>query len=146
MVNRLRAFLLTMASMLGNKKPAQSSPQSSGQWGEAQALHHLESRGYTIIATNYRKRYGEIDIIARDGATLVFIEVKYRRHSGYGTGLEAVDRRKQLRLCRVAAEYLQSHQQGDSNARFDVIAVAPAADGAGAVIDHIENAFDFLLE
>lgn len=132
--------------MFRKSSPPQSSSQSSGQWGEAQALHHLRGRGYAIIATNYRKRYGEIDIIARDGDTLVFIEVKYRRHAGYGSGLEAVDLRKQQRLCRVAAEYLQSHHQGDGNARFDVIAVSPRADGVGAMIDHIENAFDFFFE
>lgn len=132
--------------MFRKNVPPHTSTQSSGQWGEAQALQHLRGRGYTIIATNYRKRYGEIDIIARDGVTLVFIEVKYRRHAGYGTGLEAVDRRKQQRLCRVAAEYLQSHQQGECNARFDVVAVSPGPEGAGAMIDHIENAFDFLLE
>ncbi len=132
--------------MFRKSSPAQSTTRSSGQWGEAQAIKHLRTQGYTIIETNYRQRYGEIDIIARNDNTLVFVEVKYRRHAGYGTGLEAVDLRKQQRLCRVAAHYLQSHQLGDCNARFDVIAVSPGADGAGAMIDHIENAFDFLFE
>lgn len=146
MVSRLRAFVLSMASMFRKNSPPAPTTQSSGQWGESQALHYLRTKGYTIIATNYRKRYGEIDIIARDGDTLVFIEVKYRRHAGYGSGLEAVDGRKQQRLCRVAAEYLQTHHKADCNARFDVIAVSPQANGGGAMIDHIENAFDFLFE
>lgn len=130
--------------MFWKRSPRHSSPQTSGQWGEAQALHHLRAQGFAIIATNYRKRCGEIDIIARDGDTLVFIEVKYRSHSAFGSPLEAVDGRKQQRLCRVAAEYLQSHRQGECNARFDVIAVTPRQDGEGAVIEHIVNAFDFV--
>ena len=132
--------------MFQKKSPQHPSSQSSGERGESLALHHLRGKGYAIIETNYRKRYGEIDIIARDRDTLVFIEVKYRRHGGFGTGLEAVDGRKQQRLCRVAAEYLQSHHQGECNARFDVIAVSPKPDGSGAMIEHIENAFDFFFE
>lgn len=128
------------------KRPSRQSPQTRGQWGEAQALQHLRQRGYAILATNYRKRFGEVDIIARDGDTLVFIEVKYRSHGGFGSPLEAVDGRKQQRLCRVAAEYLQSHRLGEHSARFDVIAVSPGREGEGAVIDHIANAFDFLSE
>lgn len=126
-------------------KQLNSSPQSTGQWGETQAVKHLTRLGYTIVATNYRKRYGEIDIIAQQGETLVFIEVKCRQGRSFGSPLEAVDQRKQQRICRVAAEYLQSHHGGDRTARFDVIAVQPAAGRPEAVIDHIENAFDFCL-
>ena len=132
--------------MFRKNSPSQPTTRTRGQWGEAQALLHLRARGYTIIETNYRQRYGEIDIIACDNSTLVCIEVKYRRHTGYGSGLEAVDLRKQQRLCRVAAQYLQSHHMGDCHARFDVIAVSPPVYGGAAMIDHIENAFDFLFE
>ncbi len=128
------------------KRSTRQSTLNSGQWGEAQALHFLRGRGYTIVATNYRKRFGEVDIIARDGHTLVFIEVKYRSHDRFGSPLEAVDGRKQQRLCRVAAEYLQSQRLGECNARFDVIAVSPGQPGEEAIIDHVENAFDFLFE
>ncbi|MGD9948330.1 MAG: YraN family protein [Desulfobulbus sp.] len=131
------------------KKKTKSSPQHTGQWGETQALNHLVQRGYTIVATNYRKRYGEIDIIALEGDVLVFVEVKCRNRQTFGSPFEAVDLRKQQRICRVAMEYLQSHQCGECNARFDVIAVQPApgeALGKGSeLIEHIENAFDFSL-
>ncbi|WP_448872017.1 YraN family protein [Desulfobulbus propionicus] len=127
------------------KRKANPSTLSTGQWGEAQALRHLAERGFRIVATNYRKRYGEIDIIANDDETLVFIEVKCRSHQGFGSALEAVDFRKQQRICRVAMEYLQSHQVGMASARFDVIAVYRQTGREAAVIEHIENAFDFSL-
>ena len=134
--------------MFWMKKKASSS-QDTGRWGESQALHHLVRRGYTVVATNYRKRFGEIDIIARDRDVLVFIEVKCRGRLTFGTPLEAVDRRKQQRICRVAMAYMQSHQCGECNARFDVISVQPdpqSPAGKGqALIEHIENAFDFSL-
>ena len=127
------------------KQKTGPSPQTTGQWGETQALHHLAEHGYRIVATNYRTRYGEIDIIAQDGETLVFIEVKCRSHHGFGSALEAVDFRKQQRICRVAIEYLQSHRGGEGGARFDVIAVHRQSGKGPAVIEHIENAFDFSL-
>ncbi len=64
-----------------------SSSQNTGQWGEALALNHLSRQGYTVVATNYRKRFGEIDIIARDNDVLVFIEVKCRSKSTFGSHL-----------------------------------------------------------
>lgn len=127
------------------KKKVVPATKTTGQWGEARALQHLSDRGYTIVATNYRKRYGEIDIIAKDGNTLVFIEVKCRSHQGFGSALEAVDFRKQQRICRVAMEYLQSHREDEGDARFDVIAIYRRAGTESASIEHIENAFDFSL-
>jgi putative endonuclease len=127
------------------KKTATPSTRTTGQWGESQALQYLADRGYTIVTTNYRKRYGEIDIIARDGSTLVFVEVKCRSHHAFGSGLEAVDMRKQQRICRVAAEYLQTHQHGEIGVRFDVIAVHRRPGHQAAVIEHVENAFDYSL-
>lgn len=127
------------------KKKSAACPQRTGKWGETQALHYLTRLGYTIVAINYRKRYGEIDIIARKNDVLVFVEVKCRSGNTFGTPLEAVDLRKQQRICRVAMEYLQSHQEGTGNARFDVIAVWPSQGKESAVIEHIENAFDFSL-
>jgi len=134
--------------MFWNKK-AQGGSLKAGQWGESQALQYLTRSEYTIITTNYRKRYGEIDIIAQIDELLVFIEVKYRTRQDYGSALEAVDWRKQQRICKVALAYLQSHNCGDCSARFDVIAVYPA-EGRGVLqqearIEHIENAFDFCL-
>lgn len=127
------------------KKKNAPSTQTTGQWGETQALRHLVGRGYTILTTNYRKRYGEIDIIAHDGTALVFVEVKCRSNLGFGSGLEAVDFRKQQRICRVAAEYLQSHRHSEATVRFDVIAVHRQPGRQTAVIEHVENAFDYSL-
>ncbi len=130
--------------MFWKKKTAPSS-QTIGQWGETLALHYLVGRGCAILETNYRKRYGEIDIIARDGKVLVFIEVKCRTRTTFGSPLEAVDLRKQHRICRVAMEYLQSHPEGACMARFDVIAVRSQPGDAAPELEHIENAFDFSL-
>ena len=112
-------------------------------------MDYLRRCGYTIVTTNFRKRYGEIDIIARHQDLLIFVEVKYRSTMTHGSALEAVDFRKQQRICKVAMAYLQTLQEGECSARFDVIAVYPAAEGKHtdmqARIEHIENAFDFCL-
>lgn len=121
-----------------------SSPlpgQKTGPWSESQAAQHLARQGYGILATNYRKRYGEIDIIARKRELVVFVEVKYRKSTAFGSGMEAVDLRKQQRICRVALEFLQERQIADCAVRFDVIALQPGTDGH-LVLEHLENAFD----
>ncbi|MDD2463270.1 MAG: YraN family protein [Desulfobulbus sp.] len=130
--------------MFWKKKPI-SSAQKTGQWGELQALEYLTRRGYAVVATNYRKRFGEIDIIAQKAGVLVFVEVKSRSQLVFGSPLEAVDLRKQQRICRVAMEYLQTHQCGECNARFDVISVVSEPGMETAQIEHIENAFDSSL-
>jgi putative endonuclease len=105
-----------------------------GAFGEDRAAEYLRRRGFEILARNVRTAYGEIDIVARDGATVVFIEVKSRRSRG---GLEAVDARKRKRLSRLALAFLARAGWLDRPARFDVIAVA--SDGA---CTHVANAFD----
>ena len=115
---------------------------TTGRLGETVAARHLERRGYTILDTNYRKRFGEVDIVARQGATIVFVEVKTRRSRVYGTPLEAVDGRKQRQLSRIAADYLAVHRLESAAARFDVIAVTLGPDDQAVAIDHITNAFD----
>src|SRR5947207_2665498 len=80
--------------------------QIFGQFGEDLACRELERRGYVILTRRYRLRGGEIDIIARDGATTVFVEVKARDGHDYGEASEAVTRRKQLRMTRLALDYL----------------------------------------
>nr|MDD6336516.1 YraN family protein [bacterium] len=78
-------------------------------------------RGMEVLARNYHTREGEIDIIARDGDTLVFIEVKARTGSGFGTGAEAVDGRKQRKLILAALSYLQKIDALEAFVRFDVV-------------------------
>ena len=112
-----------------------------GERGERAAAAFLRKRGMRILVRNYRVPGGEIDLIARDGETLVFVEVKTRRA---GSPAEAVDRDKQRRISRAAIGFLKKHGMLDRNvpSRFDVVAVV-WPDGAKApVIEHMPNAFE----
>jgi putative endonuclease len=91
--------------------------------GEELAGRALEKRGYRILARRERSRLGEIDIVARDGPVLVFVEVKARRGHRFGTPIEAVDRRKQERLVRLALAYTARRGVSDTPIRFDVVGV-----------------------
>lgn len=112
---------------------------SLGRWGEEEAVKFLQRQGMKILERNYRTPVGEIDVIARKGKTLVFIEVKTRRSDAFGTPQEAVGPTKQRQILRTAQWYLGTGQGRGLQPRFDVLAVRPA-DGA-ARIEHIENAF-----
>ena len=103
---------------------------------ESMAVQYLTEAGYHILERNFRCRTGEIDIIAKDGAYLVFVEVKYRASAACGSALEAVDYRKQQSIRRVAQYYMVSHGYGtQTNCRFDVVAIQ------GTEITLIQNAF-----
>lgn len=103
---------------------------------EAQAANLLKEKGMQILAANFRSRGGEIDLVARDGSCLVFVEVKYRTDGRMGTALEAVDARKQKKIIQTARYYLARHGcAADTPCRFDVVAVT------GKEITHLENAF-----
>jgi putative endonuclease len=120
------------------------STRPVGQLGEALAARYLEGRGLEIVARNLRSRLGEIDLIARDGRALVFVEVKARRGRSGDPPQAAVDRRKQARLARLAAGYLARVRAGDRPCRFDVVAVTLDADdaaGGAARIEHFAGAF-----
>ena len=94
-----------------------------GQDGEQIATEFLQRQGYRIEARNYRVRQGEVDIIAWDGAILVFVEVKTKSNAGFGHPEEMVDARKQRTLAQVAMVYVQQKQVEHTALRFDVIAV-----------------------
>ena len=113
-----------------------------GNYGEQKAAEYLLKQGYGVLRRNFRTRYGEIDIIAEHNGALVFCEVKSRHTARYGTGAEAVDIRKQRKISRAAAEYLQENGLMDCAVRFDVIAIL--ARNGETHIDHIINAFDFI--
>lgn len=91
--------------------------------GEDLACGELCRRGYAILARRYRTRYGEIDIIARDGETVVFVEVKARRDEAYGGGSAAVTAWKQQRIARTATDFLARRGFLDEPCRFDVVTV-----------------------
>lgn len=115
--------------------------RSVGTDYEKLAGEYLKNRGYQIQEYNFRCRQGEIDIIAKKNRTLIFVEVKFRRTLAYGNPLEAVDFRKQQRICRTALFYNMMHKYSEAApCRFDVIAVY--GDGS---IRHVENAFEFSL-
>ena len=111
-----------------------------GNFGEDLACRELETRGYEILARRYRRRGGEIDIIARDGRTTVFIEVKAREGRDFGEPVEAVTPWKRRRISRIALEYLARHHLDESPCRFDVVAVHLESDRP--VVSVYQNAFD----
>jgi putative endonuclease len=114
---------------------------SFGAQAEDLAADFLRKEGYKILARNYRSRLGEIDIIARDKDTLVFIEVKARHNDRFGEPSEAVARRKQRQISKAALAYLKEQRLFDQRARFDVLSVF--CSGAGTPrFDLIKNAFD----
>lgn len=110
-----------------------------GRRGEDLAAEHLVREGYRLLQRNYRCRLGEIDLVARDGEAVVFVEVKTRRSKAFGTSAEAVSASKQARLLRLADCYLRDRGLGNPPCRFDVVAVDAAADPP--VIDLIRDAF-----
>ena len=93
--------------MLFNTKKDRTT--GTGRLGEGMALRHLQERGYEILATNYRKRFGEVDIVARWRGTIVFVEVKTRHSRRYGVPQEAVDERKQRRSAACHATQENPH-------------------------------------
>ena len=94
-----------------------------GDWGEEYARRFLEGRGYSILETNYRGKYGEIDLIAREGECLVFVEVKSRRTGAFGRPEESVTEAKQQKLVQAALEYMQSKEMEESEWRIDVVGI-----------------------
>lgn len=102
--------------------------QHLGRRGEDLACRELERRGYAVLARGYRTRYGEIDIVAKDGSVLVFVEVKARTDGDFGHPAEAVTEQKQRRVVAMAEAYLARERVGDCLCRFDVVAVESDGD------------------
>lgn len=115
----------------------------SGAWGEALAAEYLHKKRYTILASGYRCRFGEIDLIACNKKYLVFVEVKLRKSPNFAEAKEFVDFRKQNRLRTTAELYLSQHPT-QLQPRFDVIEIY-APEGTATrqpIINHLENAFE----
>jgi len=116
-----------------------------GARGEEIAARYLKKRGYRIVDRNYRNRIGEIDIIAEQGGSLVFVEVRTRSDIVFGSPFESVTVQKQQQLSKVALEYINQKGCHDRAARFDVVGVKlqAGADNAGeATVELLQNAFD----
>jgi putative endonuclease len=110
-----------------------------GKTGEDLACRELERRGYAILARRYRRRGGELDIVARDGGTIVFVEVKARRGQDWGGGADAVTPLKQRKIVQIAMEYLVRHRLMHHPCRFDVVAIDMAP--SEPAIEVYRNAF-----
>lgn len=110
-----------------------------GKEWEAEALKRLEAAGLELVDRNYQCRVGELDLVLRDGNSLVFAEVRFRRTNEYGSGAESVGLRKRRRLVAAAQHYLQRHPElADRPCRFDVISIGP---GATPQVEWIRHAF-----
>jgi putative endonuclease len=111
-----------------------------GKFGEDLARERLKDLGYRILKENYRCSLGEIDLVARDGDVLVFVEIKTRKNQSLGQVKEAVNRKKQSQLSKVALAYMKSNNFWGSKARFDVVAIR-LIDGEKE-IEIIKDAFE----
>jgi len=118
------------------------SSYQKGQKGENRAAAYLRLKGYRVLESNYRVPQGEIDLTARKGSRLVFVEVKARKDESHGTPLEAVSPLKVKRVSAAAAVYLARYSDSYSGCRFDVVTVGPEKNFLGFLkVRHIENAF-----
>jgi len=115
-------------------------PQKFGEKGESIAECHLKKKGYKILERNYRTKLGEIDIIAKDKKTIVFVEVKTRKSWQFGNPKGAVTPAKQRKISMVALQYLKTMNRHNTKARFDVVAVTATRDTPQ--IEIIKNAFE----
>lgn len=120
---------------------ARATRRDKGSLGELTAADFLQEKGYLLRDRNWRCRSGEIDIIAEDEGALVFVEVRSRSGTTYGTATESVNARKQAQVRNVASIYMHMKCVQDWPVRFDVIAVQLLPDGKAQVTEHICAAF-----
>lgn len=119
-----------------------TSRRDLGDFGERVARAHLEAKGYRVLATKFRVREGEVDIVAEHDGTVVFVEVKTRRGGAMGPAVEAVDARKAQRLLLAAEAFAQRHDGLPPGRRIDLIAIDLDARGRVASLQHIESAVE----
>ncbi len=117
-------------------------PRTLGQRGEDAAARFLRRRGYRVVERGCRSRWGELDLVAVDRQTVVFVEVKTRTRATAGDPSEAVTPNKQRRLTRLAMGWLKRHGLMEQPARFDVVAITWAEGSRRPKVDHYPNAFD----
>jgi putative endonuclease len=115
----------------------------TGKKGEDIAVAYLKNKGYRIIERNYKCLFGEIDIVAKDGDMVVFVEVKSRKSERFGDPQGAVGREKQKKISRISLTYLEEKHLYPCDARFDVVAIKMLP--AGSIVELIQNAFDLAL-
>ena len=128
---------LTLRGWLARRFPS----KSLGQRGEDAAARFLKRKGFQILARHVDLPLGELDIIAVDKRTIVFVEVKTRKSSDAGLASEAIDAVKERRMTQAALTYLKSNGLLNYSARFDVVAITWPENTGGPTIEHFENAF-----
>jgi putative endonuclease len=116
--------------------------RQTGALGEKIAVKYLAGKGYRVLHTNYRNSIGEIDIIAMDGSTLVFVEVRSKTGTGFGLPLESITRTKSSKLIRVAEGYLIEHPDAPEDWRIDAIGILFGSEFSNPVITHIPYAIE----
>lgn len=116
--------------------------QPFGQRGEKLAADYLKQRGYAILGVNWRCKYGELDIVARQGQTLVFVEVRTRHAALPEAAFASITERKRQRLVRAATLYLAQHHLDAALWRIDVVAIAIPQTGS-PLIEHVTDALDW---
>lgn len=117
-------------------------PPTLGEQGEAAAAKFLKRKGYKIVARSDSGKFGELDIVAVDKRTVVFVEVKTRRSALKGHPVEAVDEKKRRKITSLAVGYLKRHGLSECPSRFDIIAITWPEGVKKPTIEHFENAFD----
>jgi putative endonuclease len=120
-----------------------SGRMRTGKKGEDIACAYLKRRGYRIVERNYKCPLGELDIVARDGDAIVFVEVKSRKSEEFGDPQLAVGLEKQKKVSRISLTYLKEKHLYPCNARFDVVAIKMLPDGS--TIELIQNAFELAV-
>jgi len=114
--------------------------KQTGDLGEDAAARHLESKGLRVLERNWRFHQWELDLICRDGDTIVFVEVKTRKENSMAAPADALTRKKQARLVKAASHYLTKKDLWDCPCRFDLAGVTATATSMD--VEHTENAFD----
>ncbi|MDD2471684.1 MAG: YraN family protein [Dehalococcoidales bacterium] len=116
--------------------------KNTGNAAEMIAVKHLSSKGYCVLHTNYRNCFGEIDIIARQGPTLVFVEVKSKTGTSFGFPLEAITKHKSSKLIQVAEGYLKEYPDSPEDWRIDAVGVLFNKQNGKTLIEHVPGAIE----
>jgi putative endonuclease len=129
-----------------NPRTASASTSAVGALWETIALQHLQRAGLVLVMRNFCCRHGELDLVMQHDATLVFVEVRYRRgvssaHAGFGDGIDSISAAKRAKLVRAASAFLSMHPHlAHRTCRFDVVALA--GDPSAPLLDWRQNAFE----
>jgi putative endonuclease len=123
-------------------RDAPDARDALGRRGEAEAEKHLRGLGYRIVGRRERVLRGDIDLVALDGRTVVFVEVRSRSDTTHGHPAETVGTRKQRRIAELATAYIRRHRLEDCQVRIDVVTVTFGPPGERPVVEHFQNAFD----